>query len=318
MNIVVLDKANIPGEFRRPAFDCSWIEYDVTQPLEVIERLSGAAIAVTNRVKLNEEHFSRSPGLKLITTNSTGYDTIDIPASKRYNITVCNVRDWCTNSVIEHIISQIYALRRNLAVYTRSIRKREWQKQGANSFALLHPPQAEVSGSTMAIFGHGVLGKHLQSTGEKLGIKVLAAERKNAGHVRPGYTAFAESIQKSDILVFLTPLTAETYNMISGPEFGLMKENAIVINCGRGGIIDEDALLEALKSGRIAGAALDVLAQEPPPDTCPLLQYDRDNLILTSHIAFASQQSIQANAEQVIGNIEAFYFNRPKNVVRLE
>jgi glycerate dehydrogenase len=315
MKIVILDKENFLMDFPPLSIDCEWVEYPHTSPEEVIPHLQDADIAITHKVKLEGRHFAQLPRLKMVSTNSTGYDTINADDCKRYHITLCNVRDWCTNSVVEHILSFIFALKRNIIPYNTAIRQGEWQRFSKGSYVVLYPPQSEIAGSTIGIFGHGVLGAHLAKRASALDMNVLIAERKNASATREGYTDFYTVVSQSDILVMLSPLNRSTYKMIGKAEFGKMKSNAILINCARGGLVDEAALLNALENKTIAGAALDVMEQEPPADNYPLLQYKGDNLLLSSHVAFVSIESLANNTRQIVANIEKFCEGKPQNIV---
>jgi glycerate dehydrogenase len=167
----------------------------------------------------------------------------------------------------------------------------------------------------MGIVGYGALGKEVAKLAQAFGMEVLVAERKGAATSRPGRVPFERVIRESTVVVVLCPLTEESRGMIGARELSQMPSHAIVINCGRGGIVDEKALAEALESGRIAGAGLDVLSEEPPKSGNPLLELDRCNLIVTPHVAWASVQSMQALADQVMDNVEAFLAGKPQNVV---
>jgi len=315
MKIVVLDKENFLSDFPTMKFDCGWTEHDHTAPEDVIKNLERADIAIVHKTVLQDIHFRQLPSLKMITTNSTGYNTIDVAAARQNGITVCNIQDWCTNSVIEHILSFIFSLKRNIIPYHLGVTRGDWKKQGKGSYAIMHKPYNEISGSKMGIFGYGVLGKHLEQKASALGINILISDRKGASLIRPGYHPFDEVIAQSDIIVLLSPLNEHTYKMIAEKEFKHMQSGAILINCGRGGLVDEQDLLRALKEHMISGAALDVMEQEPPDDHHPLLNYNGNNLLLSSHVAFASHESIAANTDQIIANITGFLAGLPQNVV---
>ncbi|MFW0717428.1 NAD(P)-dependent oxidoreductase [Pedobacter sp. N23S346] len=315
MKIVVLDKQNFLSDFPEMPFECSWKEYEDTNPEELIERLKDAEVVLTHKVALNEHHFALLPKLKMISTNSTGYNTIDVSAASRYGIVVCNIQNWCTNSVSEHILSFIFSLRRNLIPYHNAVRNGAWEKQAKGSYLIMYPPNKEIFGSTIGIVGYGTLGRHLETKAMALGMNVLLAERKGSEQTRPGYTPFSSVLKESDIIVLLAPLNEQTYKMISAFEINQMKGEALLINCGRGGLVDEHDLANALQNGIIAGAACDVLENEPPEASDPLLSYTGENLILSSHIAFVSRDSISRNTEQIVDNILSYYSGRPKNVV---
>lgn len=315
MKIVVLDKKNFLADFPKMSFDCNWEEFETSRPDQVLERLSGAEIAVTHKTILNESHFNQLPDLKLITTNSTGFNTIDEKAAARYGIMVCNVQDWCTNSVVEHVLAFIFSLRRNILPYHLDIRNGLWNDSGTGSYALLHPPNAEITGSTLGIIGYGNLGRSLKKKATGLGMKVLISDRKDAKSIRKGYTAFKEVITKSDIIVLMAPLNGDTYKMIAADELLRMKKSTILINCGRGGLVDETDLCKALNDNVIAGAGIDVFEQEPPQQSNPLMTYSGNNLLISSHIAFSSLESIVNNTHQIVNNIEQYHLGSPTRVV---
>lgn len=315
MKIVVLDKSRFLADFPPLSVPCEWKEYAHTDADEVVAHLMDADIAVTSHVRISAAHLAQLPSLRMITTNSTGYDTIDAAACERLGITLCNLQDWCTNSVVEHILAFLFALKRNVYGYTQAVRNGEWSKQSDDCFALLFTPQHEIAGSTIGIFGYGVLGRLLEKRAQALGMYSLIAERKNAKHVRKGYTAFDQVLEQSDVVVVLYPLNGDTYQCIGARELSLMSEQTILINCGRGGVVEEEALLHALENHMIAGAALDVMESEPPESSHPLLHYKGHNLLISSHVAFASRESVAGNTRQVMANIERFCAGLPQNVV---
>lgn len=315
MKIVVLDKMNFLADFPKMSFDCNWREFQTSSPDQILGRLSGAEIAVTHKTVLNDSHFSKLPDLKLITTNSTGYNTIDEKAAARHGIMVCNVQDWCTNAVVEHVLAFIFSLKRNILSYHLDIRKGLWNDVATGSYALLHPPKGEIAGSTLGIIGYGNLGRSLKQKATGLGMKVLISDRKGSKSIRKGYTAFKEVIMKSDIIVLLAPLNGDTYKMIAAYELFQMKKSAILINCGRGGLIDETDLCNALNDNIIAGAGIGVFEQEPPQQCNPLVTYTGNNLLISSHVAFSSLESIVNNTHQIVNNIEQYNLGSPKRVV---
>ncbi len=315
MKIVVLDKENFLSDLPLNGLSCEWQEYENTSPDQVLQHLEGADIALTYRVKLDRNALEQLSNLKMISTNSTGYETIDVAACKDLGIQVCNVQDWCTNSVVEHILSFIFSLNRHQLAYHQAIRHKDWVAEKVTNHALWHPVNKEIAGASIGIVGYGRLGKHLEETVLKLGMKPQIAERKGQSKLRENYTAFEEIMKESDFIVLLAPLTKETYHLISSAELELMKPSAFLINCGRGGLVDEAALLKALEEKRIAGAALDVLEEEPPQANNPMLNYTGNNLLLSPHIAFASQQSIARNSEMILENVRQFLNGTPINVV---
>lgn len=180
---------------------------------------------------------------------------------------------------------------------------------------MLSPLPEALAGSTLGIVGYGALAKRVERLARAFDMSVLVSERRGADVIRSGRTSFDEVLRESDVLVLLCPLTPETRGMLGAKELAGMKESAILVNCARGGIVDEAALADALQRGAIAGAGVDVLDEEPPTHGSPLLDLDLPNLIVTSHMAFASTASLREMVEQLVGNLEAFVRGTPRNAV---
>lgn len=311
--IVFLERDTFNVSFRKPAFDHEWVEFGETTPGEVVQRLGQATIAICNKVSLRGEALAQLPNLRLIAVAATGVDNVDLAFCRNHNIAVCNTRGYAANSLPEHALMLMLALRRNLVAYRNDVRNGRWHE--ARQFCLLDHPIADLKGSTLGIVGFGTLGKSMAELGRAIGMDVIVAERKNAATVREGRVAFGELLERSDVISLHCPLTEETKNLISAGELGQMKCDAILINTARGGLIDDHALLAALQDGRIAGAGIDVLRNEPPREGNPLLEVDLPNLIVTPHNAWASRQSMQTLADQLIDNLEAFVRGEPRNLV---
>jgi len=173
----------------------------------------------------------------------------------------------------------------------------------------------DIKGTTIGIVGHGAIGRSMARLAEALGLKVLLAEHKHAREIRQGRTSFAEVLKQSDVVTLHCPLTEDTRDMFGSEEFAMMKPNSLLINTARGALIQEEALVNALESGLIAGAAVDCLREEPPRNGSPLLDVNLQNLVVTPHVAWASEEAVQALADQVIDNIEAFVAGNPRNVL---
>jgi glycerate dehydrogenase len=311
--IVFLDRNTLRAEIRRPAFAHEWREYEETSAAEVSERLRGATIAITNKVPLREAGLAGLTDLKFIAVAATGVDIVDLEYCRRKGIPVSNVRNYAPHSVPEHVMALILALRRHLFNYRDEIQSGAWQR--ARAFCLLDYPIRELHESSLGIVGHGALGRAVEQLARGFGMRVLISERKGARAVRPGRTGFEEVLRSSDILSLHCPLTAETRNLIGPAELKEMPRHSLLINTARGGLVDESALAEALRSGTIAGAGFDVLSTEPPRAGNPLLDLNLPNFILTPHVAWASREAMQALADQLIANIEAFQGGRPQNLV---
>jgi glycerate dehydrogenase len=211
--------------------------------------------------------------------------------------------------VPEHVLALVFALRRNLFSYVEDTRNGVWNK--SSQFCFLTHPIRDIAGATLGIVGYGALGKSIGKRAEALGMKVLPFDVVP----QPGLVDFETILRESDIITLHVPLTPETKNMIGAKEFAKMKPTAILINTARGGLVDEAALAEALRKGTIAGAGFDVLTKEPPKESNILLDPTIPNLIVTPHVAWASQEAMQILADQLIDNIEAFVAGKPQNVV---
>ncbi len=311
--IVFLERDTIQADFRRPNFDHEWVEYADTLPPEVSERVRPASIIISNKLSLSEPQLAHAPEVKLIAIAATGSDCVDLDYCRRRGITVCNVRGYAVNSVPEHVLMLILALRRNLLLYRQDVQAGKWQQ--SKQFCLLTHPLHDIKGSTIGIIGLGSIGKSMAQLAESVGMRVLISEHKNAKSIRVGRTAFDEVLAQSDIVTLHCPLTGETRDMFGRREFEMMKRSALLINTARGALVQEEALLTALREGLIAGAASDVLREEPPRNGSPLLDLNLPNFIVTPHVAWASDEATQILADQVIDNLEAFIAGRPQNVL---
>lgn len=311
--IVFLDSASIIAGIRRPAFPHLWEDYPATVPEQVTARLADASIVITNKVALPRETLAQLPDLKMVAIAATGTDNVDIAYCRERNIIVSNIRNYSVHTVPEHVFMLMLALRRNLLAFGNDLRDGAWQR--AHQFCLFTHPVRDLHGSTLGLIGHGAIGQAVERLALAFGMSVLIAEHKGATTVRSGYTDFEQTLRDSDIISLHLPLNTHTRNLISSREFGLMKSSALLINTARGGLVDESALLEALRSGQIGGAGFDVLNTEPPRQGNPLLDLNLPNFILTPHVAWSSREAMQTLADQLIDNIEAFFHGTPQNRV---
>ena len=304
MRIVFLERNTFRVEFRRPRFPHEWTEFGETDPSDVAGRLSGADIAIVNKLPLRTDELSQVPQLKLIAVAATGVDNIDLQYCRTNHIAVCNTRNYAGHSLPEHVLMMMLALRRNLIAYREDVSQGRWHK--ANQFCLLNAPIHDLYGSTLGIIGYGFLGRAVHQLAGALGMKVLIAERKGEQEIRNGRVPFDALLGQCDIVTLHCPLTPETVNLIGERELRMMKPDALLINAARGGLVDETALVRALREGWIAGAGVDVLTQEPPRKSNPLLDAELSNLLVTPHIAWASSEAMRVLADQLIDNLEAF------------
>jgi glycerate dehydrogenase len=308
-SIVFLDRATLAVPLRTPGFPHDYREYAATTAEQAAERLAGATIVVINKVPLRAATLSQLPDLKLIALAATGSDCVDKDYCRGHGITVCNIRDYATDSVPEHVLALIFALRRSLVAYDRDLRRGKWQT--IDQFCYFDHPIRGIAGSVLGIVGYGALGRALADRARALGMEVIAT----GGKPGPGLVELDELLRRSDIVSLHCPLTDATRGIINARSLALMKPDAILINTARGGLVDETALAEALRKGTIGGAGIDVLSEEPPRNGNILLDLDLPNLIVTPHIAWASEPAQERLAEQLIGNLEAFAAGTPRNVL---
>ncbi|HHK6003663.1 TPA: D-2-hydroxyacid dehydrogenase [Neisseria subflava] len=313
LHIVVLDRdtlVNRPFDFDFPHTLSS---YGTTEAHETLERIRGADIVITNKVVISAQAFAENPQLKLVAVTATGVNNVDVEAAKQNGTAVCNIRAYGNESVAEHAFMMMITLMRNLPAYQRDVAAGLWEN--SPFFCHLGAPMRDLNGKTLAIFGRGNIGKTLATYAQAFKMNVVFAEHKNAQSVRDGYVSFDEAIRSADVVSLNCPLTPQTANMIGEAELQQMKPRAILINCGRGGLVDEAALVAALKYGQIGGAGFDVLTQEPPRDGNPLLKARLPNLIVTPHIAWASQEAANRLFDILLDNINRFVAGNPQNLV---
>lgn len=288
--------------------------FQSSAPELVAERIDGVEFVFANKVRMTAELISNASDLRFIGLTATGVDNVDLDAAEKHDVAVCNIRAYCTQSVIEHVFAVLLNLTHSIRQYDRSARSGAWQK--ADNFCMLEFPIRELSAMTIGLVGHGNLGGGVARMARHFGMTVMLARRPGT-EAAPGDGRFAltEVLERSDAISLHCPLTDETRGLIGGRELLLMKPGAILINTARGGLVDSAALVEALRSGTIAAAAIDVLPNEPPVNGDPLLDYDGDNLILTPHIAWGTVEARQKAIDEVAANAEAFLAGERRNRV---
>jgi len=313
--IVVLDRGTFgPAvELRRPSFAHDWAEHDRTAPADVIRRLDGAHIAITNKVPIRRAQLEELPALRMVAVAATGYDVIDIDACRERGIVVSNVKGYAVNTVPEHTFALILALRRGIAVYRQAVIDGAWQQ--ASQFCFHAYPIRDLNGSTLGIVGEGAIGQAVARLGQAFGMRTLYAAHKGVSGLGPLYTPFDEVLETSDVITLHSPLLPTTRDMIRMAEFRKMKRRPLLINTARGGLVVEKDLVQALDEGLISGAGFDCLTAEPPPPNHPLLAIlGRPNVIVTPHVGWASQEAMQECWSQVIGHIECFHNGQPYDI----
>ncbi|MFD2164892.1 D-2-hydroxyacid dehydrogenase [Thalassotalea euphylliae] len=316
MKAVFLDRATFSNSIELTPINQQVGQLDtylLTSPSEVIERSAEAEIIVTNKVVINDEIMAELPALKLICVAATGTNNIDLEAAKKRGITVCNASDYAGPSVSQYIFSQLLNHFQNINHHNKNVIDGKWAS--STSFCFLGNPIQELAGKTLGLVGYGHIAQQVEKIAIAFGMDVLIAERPGATAIRTGRLPFTEVLSRSDILSLHCPLTEQTKHLMNTETFGQCKKGAILVNTARGQIVEEHALLDALTSGQLSVAMLDVLSTEPPPPESILLKAQPDNLVITAHMAWASQQAQQRLIRILGENIESFLAGSPLNVV---
>ncbi|MCH8335200.1 MAG: D-2-hydroxyacid dehydrogenase [Proteobacteria bacterium] len=288
--------------------------FDSTPQQLVAERVDGVDFVFTNKIRLTGKIISAAGSLRFIGLTATGVDNVDLEAARKQGIAVCNIRAYCTQSVVEHVFAVLLNLTHSIGQYAGRVRSGAWQQ--ADNFCMLEFPIRELSVMTIGIVGHGELGGSVADMARQFGMSVMLARRPGQPETADdGRFDISDILQQCDVVSLHCPLTGKTRGLIGVHELELMKPNAILINTARGGLIDTAALVEALNNGTIAAAAIDVLPQEPPVDGDPLLDYEGDNLILTPHIAWGTVEARQSAINEVAANVRSFLAGEERNRV---
>lgn len=282
--------------------------YPSTTPEQLIERLRGVTVAISNKIDLDAATLQACPDLKLVLVSATGTNNVDLEAARKLGITVCNCQGYGTPSVAQHTLMLLLALATRLPDYQREITAGQWQR--AKQFCLLDFPIVELDGKTLGLLGHGELGGAVAKLAEAFGMRVLLGQIPGRPP-RADRLPLHELLPQVDALTLHCPLNEHTRHMIGAPELALLKPSAFVVNTARGGIIDEQALADALRRGHLGGAATDVLSVEPPVDGNPLLADDIPRLIVTPHSAWGSVEARQRIIGQLAENATAFFAGQP-------
>ena len=306
-----LDKQDLDFSGLEAQFDDLRL-YPATTAAKVAQRIQGADVIISNKVHINAEHMQLNPQLKLILISATGTNNVDLVHAQQQGIVVCNCQAYGTAAVAQHTLMLMLNLATSFRQYDRAVQQGNWQK--ADQFCLLDFPIIELAGKTLGIVGYGELGQAVAHLAKAFGMKIMIGALPNRPMVAER-VAFSEMLAQVDFLSLHCPLTDETRDLLNHESLAQMKASAFVINCARGGVVNESALAEALKSGKIAGAATDVLTVEPPKQGNVLLDPSIPNLIITPHSAWGSVDARQRIVQQLVENVEAFEAGHPRRQV---
>ncbi|WP_095146689.1 MULTISPECIES: 2-hydroxyacid dehydrogenase [unclassified Pseudomonas] len=284
----------------------------LTTPDNVVERLQGASVAISNKVPLNATTLKACPNLKLILIAATGTNNVDLVAARAQGITVSNCQGYGTPSVAQHTLMLLLNLATRLGDYQKAVGAGRWQQ--ASQFCLLDYPIVELQGKTLGLLGHGELGGAVARLAEAFGMRVITGQIPGRP-ARADRVPLDELLAQVDALTLHCPLNEHTRHFIGARELALLKPGAFVVNTARGGLIDEQALADALRSGHLGGAATDVLSVEPPTAGNPLLANDIPRLIVTPHNAWGSREARQRIVGQLSENAQGFFSGTALRVV---
>lgn len=317
--IVFLDAATY-GDVSLQRFADLWecTIHQVTRPHETIQRLAGHSVTVTNKVVLDRAALSspEAKDLKLIAVAATGTDIIDREEAAKRGVRVCNVPGYATQSVAQFTMALILELATRAARYGDAVKAGEWQKSPV--FSLLTYPTVELSGKKLGIVGYGNIGRSVAGMARGFGMEIIVAARPGVDGPTPkDRVPLKQLLREADVISLHCPLTPETRNLINRQSLSLMKPTAFLINTARGALVDEEALIEALREKKIAAAALDAISKEPPSADHPIIcaAKELDNLIVTPHTAWSAREARQRLLNEAEENIRSYLNGRSRNLV---
>lgn len=309
LDLATVDRGDLDHSALRQTLP-DWHFHHASTSAETAARIKDASVVISNKVMLDRKAITTASNLKLICVAATGTNNVDLEAAGERGIAVTNVTGYATPSVIQHVFGLMLALTTRLLEHHNAVSEDRWQH--SDQFCLLDFPFRELAGKTLGIIGYGELGHAVAQVARAFGMEILLAQRPG-GEPAPGRLPLEELLPRVDVLSLHCPLADNTSNLIGEQELGQMKPDALLINTARGGIVDEAALANALRNGRLGGAGVDVLSQEPPAADNPLLTKDIPNLILTPHVAWASRESRQRLLDELAANIQAYLAGESRN-----
>lgn len=305
--VVFLDDEGIGPGVVTPGlpFAHDWISHPYTRPEQLLERLAGATVALTCSVPLREAHLARLPDLQMISLAMTGTDIVDMDYCRSRGISVTNVPGYATNTVAEHSIAMMFELFRRVSSYHSLMQQVHSGAREAKNIYFDYPIR-DLRGRVLGIVGNGPIAKRVAELGRAIGMSVIVHDR-GGRYEGPNFVPLDALLQRSDVLMINCPLTEETHDLVGAAQLARMKPDAVIVNTGRGGVVNEAALIEALEQGRLGGAALDVLEHEPVQPDNPIFRLaGHPNFILNPHVAWSSQDAMQGLIDRAIGNIAQF------------
>ena len=280
---------------------------DETPDAAIGRRIAGAAVVLANKAAITRERIASSAGLRLIALAATGTDNVDVEAAREHGVAVCNITDYCTASVVEHVFAVLLGLTRKIREYDRTLKAGAWVDDGLAAL-----PMRELAGRTLGIVGYGALGRGVERVARAFDMQVLIANRPGGAQV-PGRVDLEELLPRVDVLTLHCPLNPATRGLIGARALSRMRSDAVLINTARGGLVDAAALAAALRAGTLGGAAIDVFDAEPARAADPLLAPDLQNLIATPHAAWAAREARQRAIDELAANVEAFLGGTRRN-----
>ena len=318
MKITILDAyTSNPGDLSWDAFEefGKVTVHDRTTPKEVVARCAGCEAVLTNKVVLNAEIMDQLPELKYIGVLATGTNVVDLDYARQRGICVTNIPGYSTDSVVQHILAFMLHFSSMVSIHNDAVHQGDWVN--SKDFCFTLGTLNELSESTLGIIGLGTIGRKLAKVADALGMKIVAAHQSSMKRLELPFEVewlpVDEVFARSDFLSLNCPLTPETDRLVKAPRLQKMKSSAVVINTGRGPLVDEQALADALNNGTIAGAGLDVLSTEPPSADNPLL--GAKNCVITPHIAWSSMEARSRLIAIAADNLSAYLEGNPKNQV---
>lgn len=318
MKAVFLDYLSLAGEDldwqALEALPIEWIKYDYSSDAEAADRVKGMDVVLSNKVVITRQVMEENPQLKHVIVLATGTNNVDLQAAKELNIPVSNIISYSTESVVQHTFACLLQLENHIAEYHQTSVDGTWSS--SPTFTVLDKNFQELAGRTLGVIGYGAIGKRVAEIAKAFGMQVLVAESRLQDSPQSGRVPLKQLLQESDVVSVHAPLSPLTENLIAAKELALMKPTAVLLNMGRGGIVNEQDLFDALQSKTIRAAAFDVLTEEPPAKDHILVKQPLDNLLITPHIAWASQQARQELLNQVHAILQGMLAGKIVNQVQ--